>query len=113
MAQNSSNGNGVARPPMACGAEILGPATGTPLPIVDSTFNKIGQAIIVGPVVLQSVVVGLVRQAPARIVPMAAGSEITGPRQGPRASTAEALMSTYSNVMDMGSCPNCDSGVLR
>ena len=107
MAQTSSNGNGVARPPLACGAEILGPATGTPLPIVDPPSDRAhsGQAMFVGPVALQSVVIGPVSLTPARIVPMAVGAEITGPRQGPRASTAEALMSAYSKVMDRGAIP--------
>ena len=105
MAQASSDGYGVAWPPVAGGAMVLGPATRTPLPIVGPTVNKIGQAGILGPIGLKSIVVGPDRQAAAKIVPMAAGSEVTGPRQGPRASTAEALMSTYEKVMDRGAVP--------
>ena len=71
------------------------------------TLNKehIGQSIVVGLAFPQSVVLGLVRPAPAKIVPRAAGAEIIGPLQGPRASTAEALMSTYVNVNDRAAIP--------
>ena len=105
MAQASSDGDVVAGPPVAGGAMVLGPATRTPMPIVGPIANMFGQAGILGPVGVKSAVIGPVRQIATLSVPLTVRSEVTGPRQGPRASTAEALMSTYGKVMDRGAVP--------
>ena len=86
---------------MAGGEQILGPARRPPLPILGSaTGGK--QAEILGPTMGQSVVIGPVSVAKGRIVPIAARAICTGPRLAPRASTAEALVSTYAQVMEKG-----------